>query len=52
MPGTEAVRLSKTVSTAEMATRKHRAGRHRVDVLLNGQARGLGMFELLSSATQ
>lgn len=48
----ETVRLSKTVSTAEMTTRKHYAGRHRVDVLLNGQARALGVFELTSVAAK
>ncbi|GAB3479089.1 DNA alkylation repair protein [Polaromonas eurypsychrophila] len=46
----ETVRLSKTVSTAEMTTRKHHAGKHRVDVLLNGQARELGVFELVPVA--
>lgn len=46
----ETVRLSKTVSTAEMTTRKHHAGVHRVDVLLNGQARALGVFELAAAA--
>ncbi|MBA3595621.1 MAG: DNA alkylation repair protein [Pseudomonadota bacterium] len=46
----ETVRLSKTVSTAEMTTRKHHAGQHRVDVLLNGQARALGVFELVGVA--
>ena len=45
----ETVRLSKTVSTAEMTTRKHYAGLHRVEVLLNGQARALGVFELLDA---
>lgn len=44
----QTVRLSKTVSTAEMTTRKHHAGKHRVDVLLNGQARALGVFELVA----
>ncbi|OOG36559.1 DNA alkylation repair protein [Polaromonas sp. A23] len=44
----ETVRLSKTVSTAEMTTRKHHAGAHQVDVLLNGQARVLGAFELVA----
>ncbi|MDW5442842.1 DNA alkylation repair protein [Polaromonas sp. SM01] len=48
----DTVRLSKTVSTAEMTTRKHHAGLHRVDVLLNGQARALGAFELASVATK
>ncbi|MGQ2980500.1 MAG: DNA alkylation repair protein [Polaromonas sp.] len=46
----EKARLAKTVSTAEMTTRKHHAGKHRVEVLLNGQARGLGAFELVLSA--
>jgi len=45
MPG-QTVRLGKTVSTVEMTTRKHHAGKHRVDVLLNGQAIALGVFEL------
>jgi 3-methyladenine DNA glycosylase AlkC len=44
-PG-EKAKLGKTVSTAEMTTRKHHPGKHRVDVLLNGQARALGSFEL------
>ncbi len=46
----ETARLSKTVSTAEMTTRKHHAGKHRVDVLLNGQTRALGVFELVGDA--
>ncbi len=46
----ETVRLSKTVSTAEMTTRKHHAGKHRVEVLLNGQAQGMGAFELLGAS--
>jgi 3-methyladenine DNA glycosylase AlkC len=45
----ETVRLSKTVSTAEMTTRKHYAGAHRVEVLLNGQASSLGVFELMEN---
>ncbi|MGC1174839.1 DNA alkylation repair protein [Polaromonas sp.] len=45
----ETVRLSKTVSTAEMTTRKHHAGAHRVDVLLNGQAQALGKFGLMAA---
>jgi 3-methyladenine DNA glycosylase AlkC len=44
-PG-ETLSLGKTVSTAEMTTRKHHAGKHRVEVLLNGQAQALGVFEL------
>lgn len=42
----ETVRLTKTVSTVEMTTRKHHAGDHQVDVLFNGQAKPLGLFEL------
>jgi len=49
-PG-EKAKLGKTVSTAEMTTRKHHAGRHRVDVLLNGQAQALGSFELMAAVT-
>jgi len=46
-PG-EKAKLGKTISTAEMTTRKHHAGEHRVDVLLNGQAKPLGQFGLLA----
>jgi 3-methyladenine DNA glycosylase AlkC len=45
-PG-ESASLAKTVSLAEMTTRKHHAGRHRVEVLLNGEAQPLGYFQLL-----
>ncbi len=48
-PG-EKARLGKTVSTAEMTTRKHHAGKHRVEVLFNGKAQPLGVFDLLGSA--
>jgi 3-methyladenine DNA glycosylase AlkC len=48
-PG-ETARLGKTVSTAEMTTRKHHPGEHRVEVLLNGQASALGAFELTPRA--
>lgn len=50
-PG-EKARLGKTVSTAEMTTRKHHAGKHRVEVLLNGQAQPLGAFELVAVAAK
>lgn len=40
------VRLSKRLSLAEMSTRKHYPGTHRVDVLLNGEPQVLGQFEL------
>lgn len=43
----ETVELNKTVSLAEMTTRKHYPGTHKVDVILNGSARTLGEFELV-----
>jgi 3-methyladenine DNA glycosylase AlkC len=39
--------LRKSISLAEMTTRKHYAGTHQVDVLLNGRALLLGFFELI-----
>ncbi|MDO9360920.1 MAG: DNA alkylation repair protein [Polaromonas sp.] len=48
-PG-EKARLAKTVSTAEMTTRKHHAGKHKVEVLLNGKAQPLGVFDLVGAA--
>lgn len=45
-PGQTAT-LVKTLSLAEMSTRKHYPGFHRVDVILNGEAQTLGEFELL-----
>ncbi len=47
LPPGEAVSLGKTVSLAEMTTRKHYPGTHRVDVLLNGRSEPLGSFELV-----
>lgn len=44
----ETVRLHKRLSLAEMSTRKHYPGRHQVDLIVNGQARVLGAFELLA----
>ena len=44
------VRLQKTLSLAEMTTRRHQPGEHRVAVLVNGQALPLGSFELLPEA--
>lgn len=44
-PG-QTVTLRKKLSLAEMTTRKHYPGPHRVEVLLNGQAQPLGVFEL------
>lgn len=43
----DTVPLRKRLSLAQMTTRKHYAGWHRVEVLLNGQAQALGSFELL-----
>jgi 3-methyladenine DNA glycosylase AlkC len=40
--------LSKKVSLQEMTTRKHYAGLHRVDIVINGVAERLGEFELLA----
>lgn len=46
----ETVRVGKRVSLAEMTTRKHYPGTHRVEAVLNGQAQALGSFELLPQA--
>lgn len=43
----ETQRVGKNISLAEMTTRKHYAGTHRVDAILNGRAQALGSFELL-----
>lgn len=42
----ESVRLAKKVSLAEMTTRRHHPGTHRVEVLCNGHLFPLGSFEL------
>ncbi|SFX50755.1 DNA alkylation repair protein [Marinospirillum alkaliphilum] len=39
--------LSKRISLAEMTTRRHYPGTHRVELLINGQTYPLGAFELL-----
>ena len=46
----ETQHLSKRLSLAEMTTRKHHPGLHRVELLLNGRAQPLGQFELVASA--
>lgn len=46
-PG-EAVAMQKKISLAEMTTRKHYPGAHTVDILLNGEIKPLGAFELSS----
>lgn len=43
----ESVELQKTVSLADLTTRKHYPGRHRVALQLNGAARPLGEFTLV-----
>lgn len=50
-PG-QTVHLAKRLSLAEMTTRKHYPGRHRVDVLLNGQPQPLGAFDVLATSAQ
>ena len=47
-PG-QTVPLAKRLSLAEMSTREHYPGLHRVDVLLNGQPLPLGAFEGLAA---
>ncbi|OIO66925.1 MAG: DNA alkylation repair protein [Zetaproteobacteria bacterium CG_4_9_14_3_um_filter_49_83] len=44
-PGASA-KLQKRVSLAEMSTRKHYAGRHEIEVLINGTPQPLGEFQL------
>lgn len=44
-PG-ERVDLSKKISLAEMSTRRHHSGRHRVELLLNGASHPLGSFQI------
>lgn len=43
----ESARLSKRVSLAQLTTRKHYPGVHRVEVMLNGVATPLGRFQLV-----
>lgn len=45
----EVAQLRKTISVAEMTTRKHYPGKHQVDVVLNGHAEPLGAFDLLEN---
>jgi hypothetical protein len=40
-------RVGKQISLAEMTTRKHYPGVHRVEAILNGHAQALGSFDLL-----
>lgn len=43
----EVIELEKTISLAEMTTRKHYPGKHTVDLMLNGHYVPLGSFELM-----
>ena len=45
----ESLRMKKSISLAEMTTRKHYPGTHKVDVMLNGAIQPLGIFELKKS---
>jgi hypothetical protein len=45
-PG-QTVQISKKLSLAQMTTRQHYPGIHKVTVLLNGQTQPLGEFELM-----
>ena len=47
LAGRQTVRLQKKLSLVEMTTRKHYAGHHTVEALVNGTAMPLGSFELL-----
>ena len=46
--GGEKLLLSKKISLSNMTTRKHYAGVHRVDVVVNGRVFPLGSFTLMS----
>ncbi len=48
LSGKASVRLQKKLSLAEMTTRKHHAGVHAVEVLVNGAAMPLGEFTLVA----
>lgn len=45
----ETQRVGKKISLADMTTRKHYPGHHRVDAILNGRAQALGAFDLTTS---
>ncbi len=47
LEGKQSVTLQKTISLALLTTRKHYPGHHRVEVLLNGNARRIGAFEVV-----
>lgn len=43
----ETVQVSKSLSLAQLTTRRHYPGTHRVEVLVNGRAHPLGTFQLI-----
>jgi 3-methyladenine DNA glycosylase AlkC len=45
----ETRRVGKQISLAEMTTRKHYPGLHKVDVILNGRSQPLGSFDLTAA---
>lgn len=45
----QSIALQKKISLAEMTTRKHYAGVHHVEIVLNGSAQALGDFRLLDA---
>ncbi|WP_199313626.1 hypothetical protein [Leptolyngbya sp. FACHB-671] len=47
-PG-ETIQLGKSISLADMTTRKHYPGTHQVEILLNGRKIPLGSFELMGT---
>ena len=43
----ETAQITKTIAFAEMTTRKHYPGRHKLEIVLNGSARPLRAFQLV-----
>jgi len=46
LDGSEKKTLTKKLNLANLSTRTHYAGKHRVDIIINGQWSYLGIFEL------
>jgi 3-methyladenine DNA glycosylase AlkC len=49
LPPRGSMRLSKKIALQQLTTRKHYAGLHKVEALLNGAVRPLGTFALIAS---
>ena len=49
LQGKQSVAMQKSISLAQLTTRKHYPGTHSVEVLLNGKARRLGAFDVTKS---